>query len=455
LIEMNQNQETAKSREDLARKNGFIFAAAGSAIGLGNIWRFPWLVGAYGGAAFLVVYLAIIVLIGITMFMGEVTLGRYAQKSNIGAFRKVNKSFTWIGAMGLIAGFMILSFYSVVGGWVIYYFFRSIAGFGMTDPALTGELFSNFISHPILPLIFHAIFMALTIYICYNGIQNGIEKYSNIMMPALFAIVIILAVRSVTLPNAAEGLKFYLVPDFSKITKEAALAALGQVFFSLSLGMGAILTYGSYLNKKENIPQVSLIVPIMDTLIAFLAGFIIFPAVFSYGFEPASGPGLTFVTLPAVFSEMPLGQLFGAAFFFLLFLAALTSAISLLEPLIAYMMEEHNWKRQQAALVIGGIIFVVGIFASLSMGPLSGFKIAGLVFFDQLDWVSNNLLLPLGGMFTSLFIAWIWGTQNALKEITNDGLLNFGMGNFWANVMLKYVAPVLVFLVFLTGLKII
>jgi NSS family neurotransmitter:Na+ symporter len=442
------------TREGFASKIGFIFAAAGSAIGLGNIWRFPWLAGANGGAAFLIIYLGIVILVGVTMFMGEVTLGRYAQRSNVGAFKKVAPGWTWVGAMGLLAGFLILSYYSVVGGWVIYYFVRAIAGFNMTDPSLTGQLFESFITHPLLPLIFHALFMGMTIWICYNGVQGGIEKYSNIMMPALFAIVIILAIRSLTLPGAAEGLRFYLVPDFSKITGKTFLDALGQVFFSLSLGMGSILTYGSYLSKKENIPQVSTIVPIMDTLIAFTAGLIIFPAVFNYGFEPAAGPGLTFVTLPAVFSEMPLGNLFGGAFFLLLFLAALTSAISLLEPLTAYMMEEHGWERKRATVILGSIMFVIGIGASLSMGVWSSFKIAGLVFFDQLDWVANNLLLPLGGMFTAIVVAWVWGTKNALQEATNDGTLKFGLGDFWANVMLKYVSPALVAILFLTGIGI-
>jgi NSS family neurotransmitter:Na+ symporter len=322
----------------------------------------------------------------------------------------------------------------------------------MTDPKLTGELFGSFISNPLLPLLFHAIFMGITIWICYNGVQGGIEKYSNIMMPALFAIIIILAIRSLTLPGAAKGLQFYLVPDFSKVTGKTFLDALGQVFFSLSLGMGSILTYGSYLSKKENIPQVSTIVPIMDTLVAFTAGLIIFPAVFNYGFEPAAGPGLTFVTLPAVFSEMPLGNLFGGAFFLLLLLAALTSAISLLEPLTAYMMEEHGWQRKRATVVLGSIMFVIGIGASLSMGVWSGFQIAGKVFFDQLDWVANNLLLPLGGMFTAIVVTWIWGTKNALREATNDGTLTFGLGDFWANVMLKYIAPALVAFLFLAGL---
>ena len=450
--------KTIAKRESWASRIGFILAAAGSAIGLGNIWKFPYLAGQGGGAAFVFVYLLAVAFIGLTVMLAEFAIGRAAGLDAIGSFKKLApRTFWWVtGAFGVLAAFMILSFYGVVGGWSIAYIFKMLFG---SLANLSGEeysnIFVNFITGTTEPILWQLVFMGLTIGIVVAGIQGGIEKWNKILMPAIFVILLLLIVRGLTLEGAMAGIEFYLKPDFSKINGGVILAALGQAFFSLSLGMGAILTYGSYLNKKENIPQVSLIVPIMDTLIAFLAGFIIFPAVFSYGFEPASGPGLTFVTLPAVFSEMPLGQLFGAAFFFLLFLAALTSAISLLEPLIAYMMEEHNWKRQQAALVIGGIIFVVGIFASLSMGPLSGFKIAGLVFFDQLDWVSNNLLLPLGGMFTSLFIAWIWGTQNALKEITNDGLLNFGMGNFWANVMLKYVAPVLVFLVFLTGLKII
>ena len=228
---MSQKQEMLKEREGFASRIGFIFAAAGSAIGLGNIWRFPWLVGAYGGAAFLAMYLIIVALVGITMFMGEVALGRYAQRSNVGAFKKVNKSFSWLGSIGLIAGFMILSFYSVVGGWVIYYCFRAVIGFNMTDPTLTEQLFVGFISNPLSPLFFHALFMALTIWICYNGVKDGIEKYSNIMMPALFVIILILAVRSLMLPNAIEGIKFYLVPDISKFSAEAALAALGQVFF--------------------------------------------------------------------------------------------------------------------------------------------------------------------------------------------------------------------------------
>lgn len=444
-----------QNRETFGSRMGFIFAAAGSSVGLGNIWRFPYLVGMYGGAAFLLIYVLFILIIGIVCFIAEVSLGRYTKQSNVGAFKAIKPSWAPVGLIGIIAGFMILSFYSVVGGWTIYYFFRAIVGFGFADPSASANLFGGFISHPLYPVLLHALFMGITIWIVYKGVQDGIEKYSNIMMPALFVVIIILAIRSLTLPGGEAGLAFYLKPDFSKLTGESLLAALGQVFFSLSLGMGSILTYGSYLNKQENIPFVSTVVPIMDTLVAFLAGLVIFPAVFAYGFEPGQGGGLAFVTLPAVFSEMPAGNIFGAAFFFLLFLAALTSAISLLEPVVAYMIEEHAWERKKATLIMGAIIFTVGIAASLSNGIWSGFTLAGKNFFDFLDYVSGNILLPVSGMLTAIFVAWVWGSKNALKEATNDGTINFSWGNLWANVLIKYVAPILIAIVFLSSVGIV
>lgn len=446
---------TIEPRETFGSRMGFIFAAAGSAIGLGNVWRFPYLVGKYGGAAFLLVYVAFVIIIGVVCFISEVALGRHTKRSNVGAFKAIKKPWGPVGLLGIIAGFMILSFYSVVGGWTIYYFFRAIAGFHFADPSASADLFVGFIGNPLLPLIFHALFMGATIWICYNGVKDGIEKYSNIMMPALFVIVILLAIRSLTLPGGGAGLEFYLKPDFSKITSESVLAALGQVFFSLSLGMGSILTYGSYLSDDENIPYVSSIVPIMDTSVAFLAGLVIFPAVFAYGFEPGQGGGLAFVTLPAVFSEMPAGNIFGAAFFFLLFLAALTSAISLLEPVAVYMVEEHGWERKRAILIMGAIMFTVGIGASLSQGIWGNFLIAGKNFFDLLDYISSNILLPLSGMLTAIFVAWVWGSKNALHETTNDGTINFSWGNLWANVLIKYVAPVLIAIVFASSVGLI
>lgn len=443
-----------QSRETFGSQVGFVFAAAGSAIGLGNIWRFPYLAGMYGGAAFLFVYLAIVVVVGVVCFIGEVSFGRHTRQSNVGAFKSINKAWAPAGLIGILAGFMILSFYSVVGGWTIRYFFQAFSGF-FADPVASGDFFGAFISDPLMPIIYHALFMGATIWIVYNGIQDGIEKYSNIMMPALFVLILILVVRSLTLPGGQEGLAFYLKPDFSKITGETLLAALGQVFFTLSLGMGSILTYGSYLGKDENIPNVSTIVPFMDTLIAFMAGLIIFPAVFAYGFEPGQGGGLAFVTLPAVFSAMPAGNLFGAAFFFLLFLAALTSAISLLEPVAAYMMEEHGWTRNKAVLIMGSIIFLVGVVASLSNGAWSHISFFGDNFFDFLDNTSGNILLPVSGLVTSIFIAWVWGSEHALKEATNDGTITFAWGKLWANVLIKYVAPILITLVFLSSIGII
>jgi NSS family neurotransmitter:Na+ symporter len=449
---MNQQNQ---SRETFGSRMGFIFAAAGSAIGIGNLWRFPWLAGVSGGGAFLLIYLLTVVIVGVSLFMCEIALGRYTQRSNVGAFRKIRPSWTWVGILGPLASFLTLCFYSVVGGWIIYYFFRAFGGFGGPDPAVTERVFSSFTGHAVWPIIFHGVFMGLTMMICYKGVKDGIERYSSIMMPLLLALILILTIRSLLLPGAAEGLRFYLVPDFSKITAKTFLDALGQVFFSLSLGVGSMLTYGSYLGKQENIPRISVIVPLMDTLVAFMAGLIIFPVVFSYGFEPGAGVGLTFVTLPAIFSQMPAGNLFGAVFFFLFFLAALTSTISALEAVVAYLAEEHGWERKRATVISGIVIFFIGCISSLSFGPLSGLTIAGLNFFGQLDWFVATLLQPLGGILTAIFVAWIWGGANALKEVTNGGAIQFRLGNVWANLMLKFIAPVLVTIVFLAGIGVI
>ena len=444
-----------QTRETFGSRIGFIFAAAGSAIGLGNVWRFPYLVGAHGGAAFVIVYLIMVFIIGIVCFVAEVSLGRHTRQSNVGAFKAIKPSWGPAGLIGITAGFMILSFYSVIGGWSIYYFFKALAGFPAADPVVCNEMFNAFVTSSAAPIFFHALFMLATIYIVYSGVQSGIERYSNIMMPALFVLIVSLAIRSMTLPGAGAGIEFLIKPDFSQITGEVLLAALGQVFFTLSLGMGSILTYGSYLGQDESIPNVSTIVPLMDTLIAFLAGLVIFPAVFAYGFEPGQGVGLVFVTLPAIFSEMPAGNLFGAAFFFFIILAALTSAISLLEPPTAYMMEEHGWERRKASVVIGIVIFIVGVFASLSMGVLSDFTIGGMVIFDLLDYLSGNWLLPISGLVTAIFVAWVWGTDNALQEATNDGTIEFAWGSLWANVLIKYVAPILITVVFLSSIGVI
>ena len=448
------NLQEKKQREQWNSRLGFVLAAAGSAIGLGNLWRFPYLAGQNGGGAFVAVYLGLLVIVGFTIMLAELTLGRYTQLNAIGAYKKISEKWAWVGALGVLAGFMILSFYSVVGGWVINYVIKALTGaFNTADMDALGGMFGGMITNPFNPIIYHAIFMILTLGIVLGGIKGGIEKYSKILMPALFVMLFAIMIRSITLPGAMEGVKYFLVPDWSAINGGVILAALGQVFFSLSLGMGCMVTYGSYISKDENLLKSSLSVPLLDTGAALLAGLAILPAVFAFGFDPAEGPGLVFVTLPAVFSQMPLGGLFGVAFFLLVLFAALTSAISLLEVVVAYVIDEWKWARQKATLVIAGVIFLVGVPASLSIGPWSSFHILpNMGIFDTLDFISGKILLPLGGMLLAIFLGWVWGIKNAIKEATNDGKLTFPLATVWT-VLIKYIAPVAIAVVFFEGIR--
>jgi len=448
------NLQEKKQREQWNSRLGFVLAAAGSAIGLGNLWRFPYLAGQNGGGAFVAVYLGLLVIVGFTIMLAELTLGRYTQLNAIGAYKKISEKWAWVGALGVLAGFMILSFYSVVGGWVINYVIKALTGaFNTADMDALGGMFGGMITNPFNPIIYHAIFMILTLGIVLGGIKGGIEKYSKILMPALFVMLFAIMIRSITLPGAMEGVKYFLVPDWSAINGGVILAALGQVFFSLSLGMGCMVTYGSYISKDENLLKSSLSVPLLDTGAALLAGLAILPAVFAFGFDPAEGPGLVFVTLPAVFSQMPLGGLFGVAFFLLVLFAALTSAISLLEVVVAYIIDEWKWARQKATLVIAGVIFLVGVSASLSIGPWSSFHILpNMGIFDTLDFISGKILLPLGGMLLAIFLGWVWGIKNAIKETTNDGKLTFPLATVWT-VLIKYIAPVAIAVVFFEGIR--
>ncbi len=426
---------------------GFIMAAAGSAVGLGNLWKFPYLAGKNGGGAFVLIYLLIVIFIGFTIMLGEMAIGRHTQLSSYNAYQKINKNWAFIGGLGVLAGFIILSFYSVVGGWVLNYMFKTVIGGIPTD---TAAYFGSFISDPVLPIFWHLVFMAVTAIIVFKGIGGGIEKSCKFMMPALFIILVIICIRSVTLPGAAAGIAFYLTPDFSKITAGAVVAALGQVFFSLSLGMGCIITYGSYLGKDENLSKNSLIVPFLDTLVALLAGFAILPAVFAFGFEPGAGPGLMFITLPQVFAKMPLGTLFGFMFFVLVLFAALTSSISLLEVTVAYMQDQHKWARTKSVIVLSTIMFLMGVPASLSMGIWSGFLIFGKNIFDFLAF-SSDIILPVGGLLMCIFIGYVWGIDKAVDEITNGGKISFKLKGLFT-IMIKYIAPLAVVAVFLNAL---
>lgn len=437
-------------REHWGSRIGFILAAAGSAVGLGNIWRFPYITGKYGGAAFVLVYLALIFIVGFSVMLAEMAIGRKAQLNAVGSFQKL-RGGAWpiVGWMGVLAGFMILSFYGVIGGWTIKYFIWSFTGL-MGDAAAgkAGDVFGAFVTNTPQVIMYQAIFMLITIWVVYKGIGEGIEKYCKILMPALFVILLILIVRSVTLEGAGKGLEFYLKPDFSKLTGESFAAALGQAFFSLSLGMGCMITYGSYVDKQTTLPGAAIQVCVIDTMVAVLAGLAIFPAVFAFGVDAGAGPGLTFVTLPSVFAKMAGSSIWSALFFLLLFIAALTSAISLLEVVAAYVIDK-GWARPKAAVIMGLLIFALGVPSAMSLTGAP--KIAGKDFLDAMDFLSSNVLLPLGGVFIALFVGWFW-TADARREVTNEGTHSFGMMEPWIWVC-RVIAPLGILYIFITGLK--
>lgn len=443
---MEENRGTWSSRF------GFLMAAVGSAVGLGNLWKFPYLAGENGGGAFVLVYIVLVVLLGFTLMLAEMTIGRHANSDAYGSYNKIKKGFGFIGGIGVLAGFLILSYYSVVGGWVMKYIVASFTGVG-ADKA---GYFSNFIASPVEPIIYHLLFMGLTALIVIRGISGGIEKASKFLMPALFGLLVLVVLRSVTLDGAMEGIRYFIQPDFSKITIKVVIAALGQVFFSLSLGMGIMVTYGSYLNKEEDLEKDAFLIPSLDSLVAILAGFAILPAVFAFGFQPGQGPGLMFITLPAVFEEMPLGMIFSALFFVLVFFAALSSSISLMEVTVAFGIDQFKWSRKFATTFFTVLMFVIGIGASLSMGAWSGFLIPWIDgnsygIFDFLDVLTSYYLLPLGGLMGAIFIGYVWGVPNAIKEIKLGSA--FKTEKLWT-VLIKFVVPVLVFLILLstTGL---
>ncbi|MFP4617670.1 MAG: sodium-dependent transporter [Spirochaetaceae bacterium] len=437
-------------REQWTSRVAFILAAAGSAVGLGNIWRFPYLAGTNGGAAFLIIYLALIALIGYPLVVTEVTLGQKSHKNAIGTFKALAADTPWwvVGALGVLAGFVILSFYSVVGGWSVAYFFKAITG-SLTTGTEFGAVFGELSSSAGEPLLWHAVFMLLTIGIIATGVVKGIDRAVRVLMPALFVLLLILVLRSITLPGAGEGLAFYLKPDFSNFTANSLLDAVGQAFFSLSLGMGCMITYGSYMRDSDTVGDNAGWVVGLDTLIAVLAGFAIFPAVFALGGDPSSGPGLTFITLPGVFAEMPGGVIFAVLFFLLLTVAALTSAISLLEVVVAWLVDEHEWDRKKASILIGLLIFLLGVPASLSLGAVD-ITVGGMAFFDFLDFLQGSILLPLGGILTAIFAGYVWTAKRTREQANaNPGKIKIGV---WYDFLIKYLVPIAIAIVMITGL---
>jgi NSS family neurotransmitter:Na+ symporter len=422
-------------------KLGFILAGAGSAIGLGNIWRFPYVAGENGGGTFLVVYLAIVFTVVISILIAELVIGRAAARNPVGAYAKL-KGGIWplAGYLGVAASFIILSFYGVVGGWTIAYLVRAISG-SIISPE-SGAIFSGFISDTYEPLFYQAIFMALTTILVYRGIRDGIERGCEILLPILFLLLIGMAVYIVRLPGAAQGIEFLFIPDWSKISGSLVSDALSQAFFSVGVGIGIMITYGSYLSRKLSVPGSAAWITILDTMVAILAGLVILPAVFAFGMSPSAGPGLTFITLPSIFTEMQNigGQYLAISFFALLIIAALTSAISILEVVVSYVIDEWHLERHDAALIIGSLIFLFGIPSSLSMGSsetLANFY--GASFFDWMDHIASNIALPIGGLLAALFIGWVIPNRT-LEEVTADGK-SFAMYNVWLWIC-RIVAPV-------------
>ncbi len=445
------------SRDSFGSRFGALVAMAGSAVGLGNLWRFPYLVGENGGAAFIIVYIFFVFLICLPIFISEFVVGRRSQKNAYAAFRDLSEGsvWRWVGLFTVIVPLIVLSYYCVIGGWSIDYFIKSLT-FSFTgggSQSAMSTMFNDMVTSTWTPLICHTGFLLATVLIVMVGIKDGIEKFSKVMMPVLFFIVIGIAIYSVTLPGAKAGLDYLFNPDFSKIDAKACAAALGQAFFSLSLGFGTIMTYASYVDKKENALFQSTATAVSDLTFALIAGIAIMPAVFAFGIDPQSGPGLVFETLPYVFGQMPAGGFVAILFFLALLVAALTSSISMLEVAVAFLVEEKGMSRIAACLLLFVICLVVGALCSLSFGPLSDFKIAGRTIFDFFDNLSSNVLMTLGSLLTVLFVGWRLKKTDVYDEFTNGGTLSTNariFGVLW--FLIRFVCPLAIIAIFISGL---
>lgn len=448
---------STQPRGSFGSKTGMIAAAAGSAIGLGNIWRFPYVLGENGGAAFIIVYLAIIFLIGLPILMSEFSLGRATHKNVFGAFRQLSPGSKWpgIGVLGIITAFVILSFYNVVAGWTLAFLKGSITNsFNGLDSAEISSKFNSFVASGWEPIIWSTIFIGLSVTIVVMGVEKGIEKYNKILMPMLFVILFILCINSLTLSGFNEAVDFLFTPDFSKITTSVVLSALGQAFFSLSLGMGTMMTYGSYMRKKDNMVFTASSVVIADLAIAILAGIAIFPAVFSFGIEPSSGADLVFKTLPNIFAQMTGGYIFGVLFFLLLVVAALTSSVSILEVLTAYCVEELNMSRKKAVAIIGGAVFITSTLCAISQMENTSLVIGGYNLFDIFDKGSSIYLLPIGGLLIVIYTGWFLKDNILREELSSDGIYPIKYYPLFRFVI-RYLAPIMIAIVFLSSLGVI
>jgi NSS family neurotransmitter:Na+ symporter len=445
--------ETKKSPQgEWSSHSAFILAATGSAVGLGNIWKFPYITGENGGGAFVLVYLLCVLLIGIPIMMAETLLGRRGGRNPITTMEalteeaKADEHWHYLGWMGIIAGLLILSYYSVVAGWASAYTLKAFTGsfFGGDAPAIK-QMFADFIDSPIQLAFWHTAFMLATMLIVRQGVNNGLEKSLRFLMPSLFVLLILLVGYAMTTTGYFQGLEFLFKPDFSKLTGNSILMAMGQAFFSLGLGMGAVMVYGAYLPKRISIAETVVVVSIADTVVALLAGIVIFPIVFSNGLQPDSGPGLIFETLPIAFGNMTGGWLFGVLFFVMLVLAALSSSVALIEPAVAWLIEARGFDREKACFWSGLVTWLIGFASIFSFNAWSEFKPFGQTLFDLIDYITANLMLPIGGFAIAIFAGWIMAQNHTEQELD---LPNPEHYKIW-QLLIKYAAPAAVFFIFL------
>lgn len=443
-------------RENFSGRFGVLVAMAGSAIGLGNLWRFPYMVGTNGGAAFIFVYILFVFLLSLPILFSEFIVGRRSQTNAFGAIRILapGSHWKWVGVLSIVTPMIIVSYYSVIGGWSIEYFFKSCT-FGFTEYVTNEELdnmFNAFISSRWAPLFGHTAFLALTAFVVMGGVKSGIERFGKVMMPILFVVVVLIAIRAMTLPGAVDGIRYLFKPDFSKIDAGVCAAALGQSFYSLSLGCGTMITYASYVKKTENIVSSGVSIAVFDLLFALIACCAIMPAVFAFGLSPQEGPSLVFKTLPFIFSKMPLGGIVAILFFFSLLVAALTSSISMFEVGVAYFVEEKKLSRLLSCVVVFLITWIIGVFCSLSFGPLSSLKILGNTIFDFFDKLSANWLMTLGSLFIVLFVGWKLSPSDIRDELTNGGQIASNNRLFPVILFfIRFIAPAAIAIIFLSN----
>ncbi len=449
--------EVQQKKVGFSGKLGFVLAAAGSAVGLGNLWRFPYLVAQYGGGAFILCYVLLAVFFGIVLLMLEIGIGRHTGKSVVGAFPALNKKFKWFGYLSIIAPLLIVPYYCVIGGWVVKYAWSFIVGteglVGASSTEMTSTFFKNFVSSDIAPLIFFLIFAFITILIVSFGVKDGIEKMSKILMPALAILAVLLMIYVLFQDNSSKGLEYVFIPKIEDLTFKTVLAALGQLFYSMSIGMSIMITYGSYMKKEVSIKSSATQIAIFDSLFAFVASTIIIPAVFAFGAGESvlkeDGPALMFVQLTNVFNALPAGRIIAIIFFVLVLFAAVTSSVSLVEAIVAVLTENGKVKRKTACSIVFGVILVLGALSSLGFGSLSGVKISDKGILDMFDFVANNVLIPIIAIITCVFAGWCINKNILPKEIGIDK--NKALNTYF-NVIIRFVAPICIFVILVSGL---